>query len=194
MKMKYNYFVWIYSFILTTVTACMGKLENNHDGSWECWIEPVDATRQWIYYYGHMALALVLGLFFWPLGLYRVWVLHWSSRLYDHRIWNYLRHVLFIVLFAMFFVFIISFRVAGDRASQVLSILHMLAVCGIGLYCAIVFGVSIENLKLWRNLFYRQSLTIDDSTDTSSFSSETSNGTHQKKNKTISKRFTFFKT
>jgi len=169
-EIKYNYFVWIYSLILTAVTATMGDLVTNHNGSWECWIDPVDSRSQWLYYYLHMAIALFFGILLWPLGLYRICALHWSSHL-DHRIWNYIRHVLFIVMFATFFIFIICFRIAGNNASQALAILHMLAVCGIGLYCAIVFGISVENFKFWRNICYRDARSTYESND-SSVSSE----------------------
>lgn len=143
----FHIFTCSYSTLLTAIAASLGSFDTAHDGRWECWISRHSIDLQLSLFYGEMGVACFIGLFFWPASFYRIWQLHKDGK----RMMGYARHMLFIVSFFFYFCVMLVYRILVHQGSITSSVdtMHTLCVCGTGLTCFLVFGVSKSNLQLW---------------------------------------------
>jgi hypothetical protein len=110
--------------------------------------------NQWIFFYIHLIIVFVIGLFFCPRSLLRLYRVHVYQEPSDKQLMIYLRQVLFIVFFCCFFTFMIAFRLLTDFVFHGpnfgMSLAHMFALTGTGTFMFLLFGLSPENLRLWK--------------------------------------------
>jgi len=155
LESRYNIFVWIYSSLLTLIAIATDNLDTvRRANSYVCWIREDKMGNQWIFFYSHLLVVFVIGLFFWPRSLHRLYHVHVYQEPSDKQLMIYIRQVLFIIFFCCFFTFMIAFRLLTDFVFHGqnfgMALVHMFAFTGTGTFMFLIFGLSPENLRLWK--------------------------------------------
>jgi len=100
---RYNMFVWTYSSLLTFICLATDNLDTTRRAnSYVCWIREDYRWNQWIFFYSHLLVVFIIGLWFWPRSLYRLYRVHVYQEVNEKQLIIYFRQMLFVVFFCFF--------------------------------------------------------------------------------------------
>ena len=94
MEKYYLILGWVFPALVTALAY--NHLDHKpHPFNWECWMAHEKSASQWIFFYGEMGIACLLGVSLWPQIAHKIYMLHNFGR----ELLQYMRHILFIVFF-----------------------------------------------------------------------------------------------